>query len=316
MNHPELGSRWLLLFHQIPPNPAYVRVKVGRRMQRIGAVALKNTVYVLPLGDAALEDFQWIVREVVAAGGDATVCEARFVEGMTDAEVERRFVEARDADYRELAGAARDLGSHPDSTGVTESEIRRLEARLEEIVAIDFFGASGRLAVQGLLDDLRRRIQGPADNEPAAVEERISGRTWVTRKGVHVDRIASAWLIRRFIDPDCRFEFVPARGYRPEAGKLRFDMFDAEFTHEGQDCTFEVLCRRFAPHRAGLREIAEIVHDIDLKDGKFGRAETAGVAALILGICRISAGDEERLERGFALFDGLLATFAKKQQNS
>jgi hypothetical protein len=99
----------------------------------------------------------------------------------------------------------------------------------------------------------------------------------VTREGVHVDRIASAWLIRRFIDLEARFKFVPSRGYVPRAGEIRFDMADAEYTHVGDDCTFQTLVRRFGLAERPLRTIGEIVHDIDCKDELFGRPETAGV---------------------------------------
>src|SRR5262249_7751753 len=134
----------------------------------------------------------------------------------------------------------------------------------------------------------------------------LQGRTWVTRQGVHVDRIACAWLIRRFIDPGARFKFVPPRGYVPEPGELRFDMFAAEFTHEGERCSFEVLLGRCGIEAPGLREIGEIVHDIDLKDAKFGREEAAGLRMLITGICADTGDDEERLARGGQLFDDLL----------
>jgi hypothetical protein len=133
----------------------------------------------------------------------------------------------------------------------------------------------------------------------------VKNRTWVTRTGVKVDRIASAWLIRRFIDKKGRIKCVPGKDYRPRPKELRFDMFDAEFTHEGDQCTFEVLIRRFGLRDHGLARLAEIIHDIDLKDGKFGRAETAGVDAAISGITLTCESDEDRLTRGSALFDGL-----------
>jgi hypothetical protein len=131
----------------------------------------------------------------------------------------------------------------------------------------------------------------------------------VTRTGIKVDRMASAWLIRKFIDPKATFKFVPAKGYQPAGGELRFDMFEAEFTHEGDLCTFEVLVRRFGLDDPGLRHLAEIVHDIDLKDAKYGRDEAAGIGQLVAGIAAAHAGDEERLARGAALFDDLHAGF-------
>jgi hypothetical protein len=314
----------LLLIHQIPPKPNYLRVKVGRRLQRIGAMALKNTVYVLPWTDAALEDFQWVRQEIVEGGGDATIVDGQLVDGLTDREVEALFREARDADYAEVANEARrvadDLPPAPldeDRRRTLETEIGRLERWLDEITSIDFFAAAGREAAAGLVAGLRARSEPPRDavrmRSPSSAGASYRRRTWVTRAGVHVDRIASAWLIRHFIDTEATFKFVPARGYVPEPGELRFDMFEAEFSHEGDLCTFEVLVRRMGLSQPGLRGVAEVVHDIDLKDGKFGRLETAGVAALIAGLALLHRDDEARLARGFELFDELFAFYAKRK---
>ena len=141
----------------------------------------------------------------------------------------------------------------------------------------------------------------------------LTNRVWVTRQGVYVDRIASAWLIRRFIDPDARFRFVRAKGHVPQDGELRFDMFEAEFTHEGDRCTFEVLLARLDLNDKALTAIAEIVHDIDLKDAKFGREETGGIAHLITGLCQSSKDDAQRLARGAAVFDDLYEYFRKRR---
>ena len=158
---------------------------------------------------------------------------------------------------------------------------------------------------------VRATREGAGQVAPAPGGRVEPGRTWVTRVGVKVDRMASAWLIRRFIDPEAQFRFVAARGYRPLPGELRFDMFDAEFTHEGERCTFEVLLDRFglSSDRA-LRAIGEIVHDIDCKDAKFGRAETAGVAALVGAVVAGTADDADRVERGQALFGDLYRAFS------
>ena len=136
----------------------------------------------------------------------------------------------------------------------------------------------------------------------------------MTRTGIHVDRMASAWLIRRFIDPDARFKFVSGKTYRPAARELRFDMFEAEFTHEGDRCTFEILIDRFGLGEAALHCIAEIIHDIDLKDAKFDRPETTGIEHLIAGISMGQTKDEVRLERGSALFDDLYSYFRRRPE--
>ncbi|HEX7478224.1 MAG TPA: chromate resistance protein ChrB domain-containing protein [Polyangiales bacterium] len=320
----EVTGRWLLLIHQLPPRPNYLRVKIGRHLARLGAVALKNTVYVLPRSDDAQEDFQWVLREILAAGGEATLLTAQLVDGLSDLEVERLFRAARDADYAELAQEARALGKRLARGKPTElrrrelePEVQRLERRLDEVARVDFFAAAGREAVLGLVVDLRARVSEPVTPPPkrGRGDERNAyrGRTWVTRVDIHVDRIASAWLIRRFVDDKARFKLVPAKGYVPEAGELRFDMFEAEFSHEGDLCTFEVLCARLQLVAPGLRALAEIVHDIDLKDGKFARPETAGVAALLHGLVLAHPVDDARLARGSELFDELLAHFGSKR---
>jgi hypothetical protein len=318
-------GRWLLLIHQIPPKPDYFRVKIWRRLQRLGAVAIKNSVYVLPKNEQTQEDFQWVLREIVEGRGEASLCEARFVEGLSDDQVEALFQVARGAEYDQIAEEARRLAESPlpdeqrEATRRTQLEIdlTRLKRRLAEVVAIDFFGAPGREAAEGLVSGVEVRMTGKnsmlgPDSARTFRRENFLGKTWVTRKGIYVDRMASAWLIRRFIDPDARFKFVPPKGYKPLPGELRFDMFEAEFTHEGDRCTLEVLIERTGIHDPGLSPIAEIVHDIDLKDSKFGRQDTIGIERLIAGIAMAHKDDENRLVRGAAVFDDLYEYFRKK----
>ena len=151
------------------------------------------------------------------------------------------------------------------------------------------------------------------ERTPSQEAMRLKGRTWVTRTGVYVDRIACAWLIRRFIDPSATIRFAPGKGYEPKEGELRFDMFEGEFTHEGDRCSFEVLLVRAGLNDPALRTIAEIVHDIDLKDAKFGREETAGIAHLITGIATANADDEGRIAQGAPVFDNLYQYFRSKR---
>jgi len=317
---PPSGRRWLLLFHQFPHKPAYLRVKTGRQLARVGAVALKNSVYALPNAEGTVEDLQWIRRQILSGGGDATIVEAEFVEGLRDAEVEELFRSARDEDFAELVVEARNLDElaqqAAETPGSFEADVARLEKRLAELSEIDFFGALQRETAAGLIRGLRAKLQPPELAAGQGQRERLSGKTWVTRTGVHVDRIASAWLIRRFIDADAVFKFVPAKGYVPNAGELRFDMYEAEFTHEGDRCSFETLCARFGVDEPGLAAIGEMVHDIDLKDRKYDRPETPGLASALIGICLAEPEDEGRLRRGFELFDALLLAFARKAPRS
>jgi len=302
------ANRWVLLIHQIPPKPDYFRVKVGRRLQRLGAVAIKNSVYVLPRSDETVEDFQWQSREIVAGGGDASVCEANFVDGLTDTQIEALFRTARNADYGEIVADAQRLRKATNGRGQAGADLSRLKRRLVDVVAIDFFGAPRRRAAQEEVARLEARLRPreTQDPPPAHPTKAPRGATWVTREGVYIDRIASAWLIGRFIDSKAQFKFV-AEGYRPRPGELRFDMFEAEYTHEGDACTFETLVARFGLGDRALRVIAEIVHDIDCKEAKFGRPEASGIERLIAGIARQYTEDTARLAHGATLFDALYA---------
>jgi hypothetical protein len=319
-------GRWLLLIHQLPPKPDYFRVKVWRRLQRLGSIAIKNSVYVLPKNDQTQEDFQWVLREIIEGGGEASLCEARFVEGLSDDQVEALFQSARAAEYSQIMEEARRLAEIPLPEGQiedsrrTQSEVdlARLKRRLAEVVAIDFFGAPGREAAEGLVSGVEARMRDKrAGKEVSKVavtrRENLQGKTWVTRKGIHVDRMASAWFVRRFIDSGARFKFVPPKGYKPLPDELRFDMFEAEFTHEGDRCSLEVLIERTGINDPAVGLIAEIVHDIDLKDSKYGRQETAGIDRLIAGIAMANKDDDARLARGAAVFDDLYEYFKRKR---
>ncbi len=298
MNPCEDG-KWLLLIHQIPPKPAYFRVKIWRRLLGVGAVAIKNSVYVIPRNEDTLETFQWLRREIVQGGGDASICVAAFIDGLTDAQVEALFREARDAEYalisEEVRHVLQSIPSDPATAGDDDANApaaayHRLDKRFRSVEARDFFGAPGRdSAREGLnriarvMNDLRSSLAETRTLKDADFLE-LRGMTWVTRKGIYVDRIASAWLIRRFIDPDAKFRFVTSTGYRPRTREVRFDMFEGEFTHEGDMCTFEVLVSRFLGQDEALVQIGRIIHDLDLKDGKFNRPETPGIGALLEGL--------------------------------
>jgi len=322
-----LTLSWLLLIHQLPAKPAYLRVKIWRRLQGIGAIAVKNAVHALPMSEGTQEDFEWLLREIVEGGGEAFLCETRLIDGLSDEEIRKLFDQARDADYQEIAKDARALTKSlrpkvkSDVVNEHRAQAARLRKRLAEVVEIDFFGAIGREGAERAVGELEARLTedvsvvraAKADAKANALTA-LRNRTWVTRQGVHVDRIGSAWLIRRFIDPEARFKFVSGRGYRPAEGELRFDMFQAEFTHEGDKCTFEVLLDRVAAKDPALRAIAEIIHDIDLKDNKFGRQESVGVRTLIDGIALTTADDVERIARGTEVFNSLYEAFGKNRQ--
>jgi len=316
----EVPGPWLLLIHQLPPHPAYFRVKVWRQLQGLGAVALKNSVYVLPLSEETREDFQWMVRQIVAGGGEASVVEAQFVDGLTDGEIRERFRVARDEDYAKLQEEALDiqkaLPKKPDDSrrGETEAQLAKLRKRFADLQAIDFFEAGGAAEVRTQISRLETRLAPPSavtDRGPTWNLKDLQGRNWVTRKGIHVDRIACAWLIRRFIDPQARFRFVDPKTTVARKGELRFDMFEGEFTHEGDWCSFETLIHRLGIDDAALHALGEVIHDVDLKDAKFKRPEVSGFDRAILGVALLHDKDEARLEAGSGVLNAFYAAFQK-----
>lgn len=290
--------RWLALLHQLPAKPPYLRVKIWRRLQAIGAVPLKNAVHVLPRSAAAQAAFGGLLDDIIASGGDATLIEAHLIAGLSDSDVCALFDSARDADYADIAQAARAL---LDTGPASASDIAKLHRRIEEVGKLDFFGAHGRQEAEAALvelDRLRHRHPdvGRTSHLDAAQPIALIGRTWVTRRGVHVDRIACAWLIRRFIDPEARFRFIDSRHHDPASDEVRFDMVDAEFTHEADRCSFEtLLLRADLTTDQALVAIGEIIHDLDIGDGRFARPETAGIGAMLSGICASTDDDLQRI---------------------
>lgn len=328
MSEDQARTRWLVLVYQFPKGPDSRRVKIWRRLQRIGAVAIKNSVYILPMNDQSQEDFQWLLQELKSSGADGSILESRFVDGMSDQQVRDLFNAARESDYRALAEEIENaIAALPPEDDIDDQQsldharqaLGRARKRIAEIEAIDFFGAEGHDALEAAMRTLDHRTSHQHEDATKGEESMVDatlgdlrGRVWVTRRGVRVDRIASAWLIRRWIDPDARFKFIVGKGYTPDDDQeLRFDMFEAEFTHEGDLCTFEVLARLARKDDTALQCIGEIVHDIDLKDGKFSRPETEGVANLLSGIVAGTEDDERRIERGSAMFEDLYRFFSQ-----
>lgn len=306
---------WLLLIHQIPPKPNSLRVKIWRRLQQVGAVAVKQSVYAMPFSEQSREDLSWTLKEIVDGGGDGSISEARFIEGLTDEQVIAMFQNARRSDYEKIIQEASLLVSewspgqeeHHDPAMKGLAQVTRLRSRLDHIAAIDFFRTPERGTAEILLKELADRLSAKPSAAAVAEERRqdLVGKTWVTRGNLFVDRIACGWLIRRFVDPAAAFRFVSDPQYTPKPGELRFDMFGGEYTHEGDCCTFEVMTRRLQLQDRALVPLAEVVHDIDLKDEKFGRPETVGFNALLTGLVASWPKDDDRMAEGMRLFENL-----------
>lgn len=314
-------TKWLLLIHQIPSKPDYFRVKIWRRLQQVGSITIKQSVYLLPRSDQAYEDFSWILKEITEGGGEGSMSEVQFLEGLTDDQIVFLFQEARKADYLKLLEEINtvrdelenDSNDAVEKTTKTRSQIGRLQKKLDEIIAIDFFPIPERIGVENALSGLLSRPKSfKGEVSKHKTTKQFLGKVWVTRKNVFVDRIASAWLITRFIDPKARFKFIGSKNYNPQKEEVRFDMYEAEFTHQGDRCTFEEILYRFQINDKALYQIGEIVHDIDLKDGKFERSEADGLNVVFSGIGAAHQKDSDRIEIGGKLIDDLYAYFKNK----
>jgi hypothetical protein len=313
--------RWLILVHQLPPTPSNLRVRTWRRLQELGAVAVKQSVYVLPDTAGTREDCEWLKVEIEGAGGEASVYSANHLDAAGESALIDQFRHATQQAYAELAGELQRI-RRADSSRQGRSQRRRHLARYRQRLAaierVDFFGGAGRDRVVTLLGDLDAAVPSAAQgmNRQLAAEPGdavgYAGRLWVTRPRPGVDRMASAWLIRRFIDSTARFGFMT--DVKTAGDAVPFDMFGGGFGHEGDRCTFETLTSRFGVRDAAVARISEIVHDLDFKDGKFGAPESATLGMAIDGLQLSSADDNVLLEQGMTLFEAFYRSFAQSIQ--
>jgi len=316
-NPPPQQPEWLLLVYQLPAKPTNIRVRTWRRLQQIGAVGLKNSAYVLPNTPQSKEDFEWIKTEIAAMKGQANIFLADHLDAATQEEIAAAFREARQSDFSEILREAKALHKAMERKTMATPALRKLQRnarilrdRLNDVLAIDFFHAPGRDQSIALLEQaeaLLTRDQTPTKSVATKGEklmpEKFRSQTWVTRPRPGVDRMSSAWLIRRFIDGQAKFVFADKPNDIPSA--VPFDMYGVQFSHEGNACTFETLLRRFALEGQALARIGQIVHNLDLKDERFDVPETAAVGRLVEGLRQIHSDDEKLLEHGMEIFEAL-----------
>jgi hypothetical protein len=310
----------LLLLVGLPPQPSSLRVRVWRRLRALGAVPLKRSAYLLPDTAERYEDFQWLAQEIERDGGEATLIRVQQIENVSPAEVLRLFHDPRDHDYKQLAARYRKVLQDLEraKTDAAQARIQEQVGRLakdhQRIRDIDFFDAPGGAEVRRLQEAITmrsRRTESPRREEPVTLDlTKLRGRRWVTRPRPHIDRIASAWLIKRFIDPAATFIFAPPEEFPADA--VAFDAPGVELSHHGEDCTFETLIKRARLRDRRLTRLAELVHEADLRDGKFPHEEARGIDLAIRAMLAASPDDQQVLAQGMSLFEGLYATTSKK----
>lgn len=308
-----LAPRWLLVVPALPLMPADVRAKTLNGLRRLGAIALRRSVFVLPDSPTAREDIAWLRADTERGGGEMTAFAGASVDTWTDDRLVEEFRRSTQAAYARLArdleralaprGAAR-------STGPSPRVLDRFLARASDIERLDFFGGAGRDRVRALVASARQRSahgEGSGRLDPRQI---YRGRRWVTLPRPGVDRMASAWLIRRFVDADATFGFVPnAQSVAP--GEVAFDMFGVELSHRGDECTFETLRACFGIEDAGVEHVARLVHDLDLKDGRYEAPAAATLGPLIEGLRLAESDDAVLLAHGMVLFEALYRSVAR-----
>jgi hypothetical protein len=298
---------WLLLLFSLPATHKTARVAIWRKLQKSGAIQIKTSTYLLPDTPQQYELFQWLAKQVADYGGESTLIRAREIEGLSDSRIISLFNAARDADYAAIADSVRKLSPtrHSKNDRAFLDSLEKLRKTFWVVRDIDFFDAPKAHLTESLL---ARALNAGQTRRPDRVRldrAKFRGKTWVTRPRPEIDRVASGWLIRTFIDPQAIFRFAPRLEAMPAA--IPFDYSEGEFSHEGDGCTFEMLLLRFGIADKALRQIGEMVHDADLEDEKFQRTECIGLDRIFKGWAKRGMSDDEILARGAACFDGLYA---------
>jgi hypothetical protein len=321
--------KWLFLVHQIQTRNSRERVKIWRFTKKIGAILYRNSVYVLPFGKERLEDFQWLCQQIRDSQGEASVFVSESSDQKEDEKIRSLFSQSRETDYQNLIelltrlservrrAKAEDRLSPPLQKSLSK-EATHLATALSEIERIDFFDAPHKRKVKAMIEHVKKELASAAPAEAGSAPIRRYDRkefrrkTWTTRKGIHIDRLGSAWLIRRFIDPQATFVFAPESKFPQDA--IPFDAFGVEFGHHGEDCTFETLLKTFRIKDKALDVLAQIVHDIDMKDEKYARPEAAGLDMVLRSLSDAWRDDHKVLETGSQILDALYARLTKPKR--
>ena len=300
------SGTWLLLLYSLPVKRTSARVNLWRKLKRFGAVQLKTSAYVLPDDAVQYERFQWLAKEIRDASGEATLIRVAEIEGMRNEQIVQMFNEARKGDYMEVKEACqRAIKGRRRKAEELAAECARQARRFHEIKEVDYFRSPAADDAEMIL----RRVEKLVNPKSIpAVQTKLraadfQGRTWLTRPRPGIDRCGSAWLIRKFIDAKAKFVFGSEPSAYPKA--LPFDMTDVEFSHHGDDCTFETLVTRFGITDKAVVTMAEMVHDADLEDEKFQRDECLGINVVLGGWARTRMKDSELLAKGMECFEGL-----------
>lgn len=310
---------WLVFTYSLPATKrSSPRVALWRKLVRTGAISPRAGVHILPGREECLESFQWLSKEAQQIGGESLLMRVDSFEGMTNAEVIGLFQEKSDEEYDELEESINALEKAANKKLMPESrlhlygELQKLRKSQQEILKTDFFNspAGARIVSRfAKLDRLLAEENSAVTEIPRVSKKDYQDRIWVTRPRPHVDRLSSAWLIRRFIDPNAEIRYAKA----PLDDEIGFDMKEGgTFGHVGKFCTFETLLTAFDLHDAALWKMGEIIHEIDLRDGCYTHPEIISIDLILKGWLLTGFSDQDLELHGIALFEGLFQALHKE----
>ena len=307
------SETWLLLLYALPTRRNSARVSLWRKLNKFGAVQLKTSAYLLPDQPANYERFQWLARQIQDQGGEATLIRVAEVEGLPHSRIVQLFNNARAQDYKALIKSLQPFINTAGKSKGKEplADPDKFHRQFLQIKQVDYFNCPIAHEAQMFLEKLDRLLHGKGTrkSKPALQLRNFQKKTWLTRPRPEVDRVGSAWLIRRFIDRKAKFVFANEASAFPDA--IPFDMYGVEFSHHGEDCTFETLVTRFGIHDRAVGQMGEVVHDADLEDGKFQRCEGIGIDRVLKGWAKAGLTDEQLLRRGGQCFEALYLELRK-----
>ncbi len=301
------SMNWIVFSYSLPSHlGSSRRVAIWRRLKRLGAITFNSGVYVLPNQEDCLESFQWLAQEVQEAKGDSVVMKVEKFEGLSDSEVIEAFRKSCKKNYKELNERLLILERKPNkkTSKQIKDKLRGLENQFSEISKVDFFQSPHGKDIMTRMKKIEQKINSPASSVQDFPNYSISAyknKKWVTRPRPHVDRLSSIWLIRKYINKNAKIRYADD----PKPGEIPFDMKDAVFGHHQNFCTFETFINIFNLKDSGLKIIAEIIHEIDLKDSRYSHPQTGGIAAVLNGWRQSGLSNKELEKHGVPLFEGL-----------
>jgi hypothetical protein len=326
-----MNPAWILMFYSMPSKPERNRLRMWRRLQKEGTLSLKDGVHLLPYSEDRYELFQWLSQEIKALGGEMQFVTIEKIEMMNNEEIITLFHLQSEGAYvnieqkiknitHELSSLDRPINSEQEHT--YRQIIKKIINDFDPLFAIDFFHSEKGRVLKKAIQHVQVKLESFLESNEVAVQAIVPllnighyhGKQWQTRTRPFVDRMASAWLIKKFIDTNAKFIFLNTID-KSNDDIVTYDMDQANFTHIGDLCTFEVLIKAFNIHDESVEAIGKIIHTLDCNDDKYITPEAEGIKLVLTGIRNNAGNDYEILIKSDEIFDYLYLTLQQSKDN-